>query len=51
MTMKENHEESAACVSFPDSLINEITEQCLTDPVEILWVSQKNLVKGRVLDV
>ena len=51
MIMKENHEESAACVSFADSLINEITEQSLTDPVEILRFLQKNLVKGRVLDV
>ena len=32
-------------------LVNTITEQSLTDPLEVLRFFQKNLVKGRVLDV
>ena len=51
MTIRENYKESEACASFADSLVNEITEQSLTDPVEILRFLRKNLVKGRVLYV
>ena len=44
-----NHEESS--VNAADALLNEISTQGLSDPVEILRFLQKNIVEGRELDV
>ncbi|CAB4021613.1 hypothetical protein AWC38_SpisGene23883 [Paramuricea clavata] len=46
-----NQQESSACTNAVDVLINEIANQRLSEPVEILRFLQKNLVEGRVLDV
>ena len=51
MKIKTNLEESSVCASFADALINEIINQNLNDPIEILRFLQKNLVKGRLLDI
>ncbi|XP_028408793.1 uncharacterized protein LOC114533337 [Dendronephthya gigantea] len=50
-TIQLNQEETSPCANLVDNLIDEITSQSLHDPVEILRFLQKNLVKGRVLDV
>ena len=44
-----NHDESS--VDAADALLNEISTQGLSDPVEILRFLQKNIVEGRELDV
>ena len=49
--MKTNQGESSTCASFADTLVNEMISQNLNDQVEILRFLQKNLVKGRLLDV